>query len=46
MVAHEGQAILVTDSFFKNEFHFHVQCFMLGVAFAVSFLCYFQKILK
>ena len=46
MVAHEGQAILVTDPFFKNKFQFDVQCFMLGVAFVFSFLCYFQKILK
>ena len=25
MVAHEGQAVFVNDSYFKSEFHFHVQ---------------------
>ena len=25
MVAHEGQAGFVNDSYFKSEFHFHVQ---------------------
>ena len=25
MVAHEGQAGFVNDSYFKREFHFHVQ---------------------
>ena len=25
MVAHDGQAIFVNDSYFKTKFHFHVQ---------------------
>ena len=25
MVAHKGQAVFVNDSYFKSEFHFHVQ---------------------
>ena len=25
LVAHEGQAVFVNDSYFKSEFHFHVQ---------------------
>ena len=25
MVAHDGQVIFVNDSYFKTEFHFHVQ---------------------
>ena len=40
MVVHGGQAVFVKDSYFKSEFHFHVQFEFFNFKFISTFISF------